>query len=269
MSRIHESILACCFFLYKSREDAQTESRVGGTAFAVCVAIEDDPEHVWMRQYAITARHLIQHGCIFARINNKNGGFDVYELGPWRDAQPDSNGLLADVSVAHLITPRHADLEPLPAGMGLWRERFEGENYGVGDAVFMIGRLMGQEGKEVNQPAVRFGNISMIPRDPIWNYDLGADSETILVEMRSEGGFSGSPVFVYKDGNPFGPTSRILGVDWGHLRASPRHQRSVDHVGIVCVTPFWRVFDVLLSEEMVKERRELAKTLVPHRPQAE
>lgn len=263
MARISEAILSCCFFLYKSKEDAETESRAGGTGFAVCVQIEDDPTRTWMRQYAVTAKHLIDKGCTFARINNKSGGFDVYELGPWRSAEADADGLLADVSVAHLTTPLHADSQPLPVGIGLWRTRFEEEDYGVGDNVFMIGRLMGQEGRVVNQVAVRFGNIAMIPTDPIWNYDLGSNSETILVEMRSEGGFSGSPVFVYKDGHPFGPTTRILGVDWGHLRATSHNHRSVEHAGIVCVTPFWRVLDLLLSAEMVKERGELAKTLPP------
>lgn len=256
MSRINEAILSCCFFLYKSAEDAETESRIGGTAFAVCVPLEGNP--VMMRQYAVTAKHVIDAGCFFARINNQEGSFDVYEVGPWQSAQPDANGLLADVAVAPLTIPLRANLQPMPAGIGLWRERFEGEDYGVGDAVFMIGRLLGHEGKDVNQPAVRFGNISLVPRDPVWNYSLKADSETILVEMHSEGGFSGSPVFVYKDGKPFGPTTRILGVDWGHLRGI----RSVEHAGIICVTPFWRVLDLLMTEAMVNERRELARMLL-------
>ncbi len=262
LARINEAWLDCCFFLYRSEEDAITESSIGGTGFAVSVDHDPPQGPQWGAMYAVTAAHVVAQGCKFARINTRDGTFRVVELGPWHNAPPDENGVLADVSVAILRTGYRANVTAIPIGVGLWRERFKEEDYGIGDPVFMVGRLLNYEGKEMNTPSVRFGNISLVPREAVNVKDVG-DCESIFVEMRSQSGYSGSPVFVYKD-EPLGPTMRILGVDWGHLRGIGFSGKSVEHAGIVGVTPFWRVIDLLLGDEgVLAERRELEKTLPP------
>ncbi|MCA1703536.1 MAG: hypothetical protein LC808_09870, partial [Actinobacteria bacterium] len=72
---------------------------------------------------------------------------------------------------------------------------------GEGDEVFFIGLFSEAPGRKRSQPIVRFGNISLMPREPLL-LDLGEGSGRIradayLVEARSWGGYSGSPAFVY------------------------------------------------------------------------
>jgi hypothetical protein len=76
----------------------------------------------------------------------------------------------------------------------------ESERVGPGDEVFFAGLFTGHAGSAHNEPIVRFGNISMMPREPveIKNADGSrARVRAFLVEARSWGGQSGSPAFVW------------------------------------------------------------------------
>lgn len=70
------------------------------------------------------------------------------------------------------------------------------KNIGIGDEVFMTGLFTNHSGKEKNIPIVRIGNIAAMPDEPIRSADFG-NLHAYLVELRSLGGLSGSPVFVY------------------------------------------------------------------------
>jgi len=67
---------------------------------------------------------------------------------------------------------------------------------GYGDDIFMVGRFITFDGKQRNTPVVRFGQISMLPAEPVEVDGGRAQEEVFLVECRSIGGLSGSPVFV-------------------------------------------------------------------------
>ena len=94
-------------------------------------------------------------------------------------------------------------------------------NIGPGDDVFMIGRFINRDGGQENTPSVRFGNISMMAL-------RGHNApQFISVEMRSMGGYSGSPAIVYippfalrPEKSSIGPESYffLLGVDRGHVK---------------------------------------------------
>jgi len=255
-------MLYLSFFLYKSEEDAETSSRIGGTAFSVIVPL-DPPHEDYAVTYVITARHLIDSGCTFARIDHRDGAFRVIETNGWHHAQPDDRGLSADVSVALFRPTRLLFLTSMFAGVGVTRKDLMELDIGTGCETYMIGRLMGFEGKEENSQCVRFGHVSMMPRDPVFNKDLGCDVETILVEMRSIGGHSGSPVFV-KGTNPKGggEAHRVLGIVWGHVG-----DQISENAGIAAVTPFWRVHDLLFSDErVIAERQAIARTIPAEDP---
>jgi hypothetical protein len=60
----------------------------------------------------------------------------------------------------------------------------------------MIGRFIDHDGGTANRPAVRFGNISVMPA-PIARRGY-SKVDYFCVDMHSRSGFSGSPVFAYR-----------------------------------------------------------------------
>lgn len=68
------------------------------------------------------------------------------------------------------------------------------ENIGPGDEVFFPGLFWPVPGTNKIMPLVRHGNLAMLPDQQIQGSDGYAD--TYLIEARSIGGMSGSPVFV-------------------------------------------------------------------------
>jgi hypothetical protein len=96
---------------------------------------------------------------------------------------------------------------------------------GVGAEVFLIGRFINHEGRVKNTPSARFGNISMMPGEPVYVDAHTPPQESFVVELRSMCGYSGSPVFVSGDSYGFGrhvagsafTPDLLLGVHWGHI----------------------------------------------------
>ena len=70
------------------------------------------------------------------------------------------------------------------------------EGIGIGDEVFMVGLFHRHTGRDRNEPIIRVGNIASLPSAPV-PLDEGEKAEAILIEPRSIGGLSGSPVFVH------------------------------------------------------------------------
>jgi hypothetical protein len=65
---------------------------------------------------------------------------------------------------------------------------------GVGDEVFICGAFVGRVGYRKNIPVVRIGNIAAMPEEPI---DFASPRQAAyLIETRSLGGTSGSPIFL-------------------------------------------------------------------------
>ena len=79
----------------------------------------------------------------------------------------------------------------VPRSLLLDKETCTRFNFGSGDETFVIGRFINHEGKQQNLPTARFGCIAQMPIEPV------DGQESFLVETRSIGGYSGSPVFVY------------------------------------------------------------------------
>jgi hypothetical protein len=70
---------------------------------------------------------------------------------------------------------------------------------GIGDAVFITGLFSHHPGKARNLRVIRVGNIAAMPDEPVKTQR--GEMEAYLIEARSLGGLSGSPVFV----RPVGP----------------------------------------------------------------
>jgi hypothetical protein len=149
------------------------------------------------------------------------------------------------------------------------------EEYGVrpGMESFMMGRLIGRDGRQQTNPTVRFGHLAMMPEDVIRKD--GLKQESFLVDLTSLSGNSGSPVFIYEDSNHFpGDTSsrffgvRLLGINWGFYRRKERvltgdeaNPRETDYwiddnSGFACVIPCWKISELLAD---VDDAGDLAK----------
>lgn len=231
----------------------------------------------------MTAHHVIdairRHGeddQVHIRINLRDGGADFF-------AVPVKMWLHPDKSVDWAMLP----WVPRPESKTLWSgwvlddgvataAVMRREGIGIGDEVFAVGLFRNHLGEDRNEPILRVGNIAALPADPITTKRYGAMRAT-LIEIRSIGGLSGSPVFVHmggfrvREGQPsFEDTDRpffLLGLIHGHWDAMDT-EADADmlgvgeekiNTGIGIVVPaeeMMRVFGPLL-DQYVTEAREI------------
>jgi hypothetical protein len=240
--------------------------------------------------YLVTNAHVAANEPV-ARFNKRGDGFSILPLGSdaWVYHKDRDDVAIAPIEFdstqfdyvvikhTYLITEDQAKTFRL---------------VGVGDEAFFIGRHIGLSGKRRNTPAVRYGAISMMDAEPILQTKRGRYQESLVVEARSLGGYSGSPVYAYTSSfvgplkplfnapNPpeyepydfavmptFQAVLCLLGIDWGHmqypnavqgpgLNFSPAEQELALNSGMLLVVPAWKITDILMSTEIVALRKE-------------
>jgi len=187
-----------------------------------------------------------------------------------------------DLSACALNLPNSAEVAVISHLLFCNQEHIRKYNIGPGDEVFMTGRFVNHEGRQKNLPMVRFGNISMVPLEPV-ETERGLLQECFLIEVRSLPGYSGSPVFL----NPlpivwgdvrrdYNVPLRLLGIDFAHL---PHESRVIDqktkkpvddkwivkeNSGIAGVVPAWKLAELLDAEEFLEERRKAKQSGTSH-----
>jgi hypothetical protein len=240
--RIPDAYLDCVIYLYASESDAKKGERTGGSGFLVGVPTIDLPRNFWFL-YAITNKHVIERGNTTIRMKTIEGGIDILEtIEPDWILHPSGD----DVAVCLIsFDPKSYKFNFVRRSDFLTNDIIGSLGIGPGDEAFLVGRFISHEGRQQNLPTVRFGCIAQMPWEPI-KQDNGFDQESFLVEIRSIGGYSGSPVFVfipgfstrtdmpgwypkdiremttkYAKGEKFGGFMShgpwLLGVDWGHI----------------------------------------------------
>jgi hypothetical protein len=143
-------------------------------------------------------------------------------------------------------------------------------NIGPGDGVFVIGRFVHHDGRQRNQPTVRFGAIAQMPSEKI-RFDDGSEQESFLVEARSIAGYSGSPVFVEvprwdsgagRTNTNWGYGPWLLGIDHCHLSANePIREKPMGRIikpdwyvknntGMMGVVPAWKLAQMFEMPEV-------------------
>jgi len=160
------------------------------TAFVVSVPSEGIPSARYF--YAVTATHVFKTpgARTVIIVNKKGGGVTTLTLFPRWFRHPDKN---VDVAVTPIAFDPTAEVSGFDAE-DFFDETRNSENVGPGDEVFFPGLFTPAPGIERIIPMVRHGNVAMIPRQQIQTGDGYTD--LYLVEARSIGGLSGSPVFV-------------------------------------------------------------------------
>ncbi len=245
---------------------ADGEYRLAGTAFYCSKppAAGNNPNSV----YLITARHVIDGirrlgiNEVCLRINFANGTAQWLSIpiNAWFTHPTEQN---VDIAMAPFPIAEGFDHMMIPATdfpTADVQKRFGG--IGVGDEVIIIGLFRHHHGQTRNIPIIRVGNIAAMDEEPVVTKDFGP-IPAFLIEARSIGGLSGSPVFVNLgttvliDGKLQlfkGPVHILLGIVHGHYDVSANkvddaQERDLStaqvNMGIAIVTPHYKITEVL------------------------
>ncbi|MGD9712712.1 MAG: hypothetical protein AB7V46_11660 [Thermomicrobiales bacterium] len=225
--------------------------------------------------YLVTAAHVarkLEGHRSAIRANTKDGGSTVFWIPEnlkwiYHAMTPD----LVDVAVIPWSPPEVIQYKHLPSSLFLTEETIRSKSIGTGDEVFLTGLFAHLTGTTRNLPIVRMGSIAMMPSEPVPS-SLG-DIEAYLIEARSIGGLSGSPVFV-RETIPLGTGAfHLLGLMHGHWDIPPEAKNDNADVedldglgenagsvnmGIAIVVPAKKVWEVLNHPEQIQKRREAA-----------
>jgi hypothetical protein len=266
--------------------------RLIGTAFIVGVHFFDGKCHA---PYLVTAKHIADRvssgGDWFLRFNRKGGIMDaVAKEGTvtwWNHPDPDQTASV-DVAVTHLPEPPPGvEIGTIPDTMFAVGDVLE-KNVGIGCEAFIIGLFTKMTGTRRNIPLIRTANIAMMPSEKIPLVKIGdwvGESEMYLIEVRSLGGLSGSPIFAYEtvgfqrpkipNQKTTGPelmagtgASYFLGLMHGHwmIREQDANRVQIDSVqdgegsiatGISLAVPAKKILEVLNHPELVAMRAAL------------
>lgn len=212
----YQYLLDIVFFLYPDEESARAGKKAGGTGFFVAVPSATAPDRFHFT-YAVTNWHVaVERGSSVIRVNRHDGGVEIFPFEPheW-EFIPGGH----DIAAIPLRLPQELKAQAIlfdvsPSTFCLTKQDRKVAEINAGDDVFMLGRFVDYDGVEVNQPAMRFGNISMMSAKV--KQPTGGRHTSVVVDMHSRTGFSGSPVFVYRThGSIFAKENTI--VSGGHL----------------------------------------------------
>ena len=262
----------------RRRPDGIDPYEIDGTAFLVSLDNQ---------AYAVTAAHVVSRKDVdyFVRVPLKGGGVkDLHVPKWWKNDQK-----LKDVAVAPILLPDNQDMvasdPPHFADDPSWADDklFDGEGIDpqLGDIVYFIGLLQNVGAMvESNTPMVRAGTLGRLMQEdcPVVTPEKVVIYITAhLIDCRSFGGFSGSPVYLQqsragivkrKDGSP-GITTRyrtaLFGMIGGHYddyAAVENTYGKSDHLtvpvntGVGYVIPVEFIRETLMKEELIAMRTE-------------
>jgi hypothetical protein len=281
--RVPDQFLKCVAFIAEVVHEDSTGQTLDHQATGFIATV---PSAVRGTSYPffITARHsakaLVDRN-IRIVINNRNGGVSSLEVmgGSWYP-HPDES---VDAVAIPCILSSSLDVVSVNTGSFLTKDLIREKKIGVGDEVFTVGLFSPAIGEKRNTPIVRYGNIAMIPEEPI--QVESRFSEVYLIEARSLGGLSGSPVFVRqtlaidfgnddheKQRSLCGSSSQclLLGLVHGHwdVREADLNEPSFIHdrqrgvnLGVAVVVPSHKILEVLNQPSLVALREEFDSKL--------
>lgn len=263
-------LLKCVVFL-GYRDGAGTD-RFMGSGFWVSRPGPEDIKTELRHTYLVTANHVIDDikkqvsasSSVRFRINTKEGG-QKWEDAPiccWK-AHPDPGADLAICKIRldndlwdHFAWPTEAFVTPVSFLDDGGREILHG------DELAIAGLFSPHVGEKRNIPIVRTAHVAALLGEPILNRDSQPMS-AYLVECRSIGGLSGSPVFydIFQAKDKHLGAERIvrvpikwrlLGVMHGHFDApdvmpdsKAEQEKILINMGIAIVVPAQRIIEVL------------------------
>jgi len=259
-----------------------------GTGFFVLLR-EQEAGLPFQFTYLVTAGHVADDvdGIPFTiRINKRSGALATVNENESGDFKwyRHPKGKVVDIAVCPWLVPsREFDAKSLDTAYFLTPELAKETGIGVGDEVLMVGLFSKITDEARLIPITRIGNLAMIPSGSVVPTDLG-DMEAYLIEAKSFGGLSGSPVYirqtaeisagVHKWGTNIpaviqGYTNvfHLLGVAHGHWNVDPakinqpdlKHVKDGINAGLAIVAPAHHILDILLHNKELNEMRRKLK----------
>jgi hypothetical protein len=287
--RVPDDVLKCVGFIgeMQHHDSSGASGELRATGFFVAIPCES-PELKDMRTcYLVTARHVateLEGREAYFLVNAKGGGVVGISgiVGEHWFLHPSDSS--ADVAAIQILMDSQADMNAIALEHFGLPERLERLHIGIGDETIISGLFTAVPGTTRNIPIVRHGNIAMMPGEQIQT-DLGF-ADVFLVEARSIGGLSGSPVFVRHtlgvnvrregDGSDDllfanGPGITLLGLMHGHwdIRESEMNKPSIIHdrqhgvnLGIGIVVPAIKIYETLYAPNLIAMRKEQEKEIL-------
>jgi hypothetical protein len=269
--RLPDEVRKCIFFLGHRNTDGRFAAVGTGFLISYPSPFTDGLEVTFL----VTAKHVARRlGADFhIRLNTKAGKADYIELlgARWFCDETDSS---VDAAVMLWVPPQEADCLAVGPNLFLDERILQEKRIGTGDEVYVTGLFSPAMGKEKNTPIVRAGHLAMSPPEEIRTPDWDTPTmRSFLIEMRSLGGLSGSPVFVQrsikvKSAEETGraPLAAgaifLLGIVRGHWDvphmdldyvSPPKRDRDVDllNAGIAIVQPGDKIVEIIRQDTVL------------------
>ena len=263
---VPDKVRKCVVFL--GFRMASGEFRLAGSAFFIG---KDTGTETAMDVFLVTARHVIDGirklgiDKVFVRANTTSGTslWAECESTAWLFHPTDSS---VDIALLKTGVPDGWDHFVIPFSMFATPEKMASNEVALGDEVFIVGLFRHHHGNQKNIPIVRVGNLAALAEEKVSTSGLGM-IDAYLIEARSIGGLSGSPVFLnlgvvrYVQNSvkhsTGGPIQLLLGIVHGHfdvktsevddVQADAGAGLSVERVntGIAIVVPIEKVIEAI------------------------
>ena len=265
---IHDEIRKCVVFIGYRLADGTM--RMAGSAFFLG---KDGEEGKASNVFLVTARHVIDGirrlglTDVFIRANTTAGesAWVKCQSNDWLFHPDDTS---TDIALLRTGIPAQLDHIVFPHSLCATAEVLKNNAVGLGDEVFVVGLFRHHHGNRRNIPIVRVGNLAAMAEEKVSTRDFGL-VEAYLIEARSIGGLSGSPVFLnlgvvrYIDGQvkhaQGGPMFFLLGLIHGHydVPASTIDECQPDgsdtlsteriNTGMAIVVPMHKIFEAVAA----------------------
>lgn len=290
MPRIEERLLKTVVYLYANQNDAES-GEPGASGFLVgeqCAL----PDRILL--FAVTNAHVYEHLPVI-RTAGPPGSERLFvrQQTDWISHNDKHDVAVTPISFAP-INSRDLNQDYVAREWFVTRENFTqatldedelqplGWPFGAGEEVVMLGRFLGYDGTDHNQPTARFGHLAIAKPIRIKQENRGYWQESFLIECRSITGYSGSPVFIFRPSATFGAgleplglertktgIPRLLGIDWGNLNRVGPYKYAIDWSdaeaaksyaawsGMLAAVPAWRLAELLDSKKVQDVKKKL------------
>lgn len=265
---VSDEIRKCVVFI--GFQMANGEMRLAGSAFFVSCAEEGTKG---ADIFLATAKHVIDGirnlglSEVFIRANTKQGEsiWEKCQRNDWLFHPTDQS---VDLALLRTGVPDGWDHLVIPSSMCATSETLRKNEVGLGDEVFIVGLFRHHHGTRKNIPIVRVGNLAAMAEEKVSTRDFGL-VDAYLIEARSIGGLSGSPVFLnmgavrYLDGGvkhaQNGLMVILLGLVHGHYDVPSSSVDTVDaqstealsservNTGIAIVVPMEKIRETIAA----------------------
>lgn len=262
--------------------DGENKLRANGTGFFIGVKNEAN-ENIF-NVYFVTAKHVLLDGNgnwlpeIILRLNKKDDDSHAIKI-TLKDVKIfEHKDVEVDIALFNCLPDQNVyDFKFIPDAMIANKDVVAKNEIAEGDDVFFAGLFTSHIGQKKNQPIIRFGKVALISDEKIeWKEKNkpATFKDLYLLECQSFGGNSGSPVFfqlspMRKPGQLSlgAPQIFLAGVMSGSFLHGNQVQItdgvpnlvSLQNVGIAAVTPAYKLYEILFSDEAVNLRKNNIK----------